>query len=40
LLVSEVIAVSSEIYTERSHCGQNVEYVHDKRGGMSSSHWT
>jgi hypothetical protein len=36
LLVSETIVVSSEMCTERSHCGQNVlvEYVNDKCGGM------
>jgi hypothetical protein len=40
MLYSEIIAVCSEIHTEHinSQCGQNVEFLNDKPGGMQSKH--
>jgi len=41
MLYREIIAVCSEIRTKHINtlCGQNVEFVNVKRGGMYSDHW-
>jgi hypothetical protein len=40
MLYREIIAVCSEIHTKNIHtqCGQNVEFVVVKRGGIHSNH--
>jgi hypothetical protein len=37
----EIIAVSSEIHAKQINtlCGQNVEFVNAKPGGIYSNHW-
>jgi hypothetical protein len=41
MLYSEIIAVCSEIHTKdiNTLCGQNVEFVNVKPGGIYSNHW-
>jgi hypothetical protein len=41
MLYSEIIAVCSEIHTKHINtlCGQNVEFVNVKRGGIYSNYW-
>jgi hypothetical protein len=42
MLYREIIAVYSEIDTKHINtlCGQNVELVNVKSGGIYSNHWT
>jgi hypothetical protein len=42
MLYREMIAVCSEIHTKHINtlCGQNVELMNVKIGGMFSNHWT
>jgi hypothetical protein len=41
MLHREIIAVCSQIHTKHINtlCGQNVEFVNVKPGGMYSNHW-
>jgi hypothetical protein len=41
MLYSEIIAVCSEIHTKHINtlCGQNVQFVNVKPGGMWINHW-
>ena len=41
MLYREIIAVCSQIHTKHINtlCGQNVEFVNVKRGGMYSDYW-
>jgi hypothetical protein len=41
MLYSEIIAVCSEIHTKHmnTQCGQNVEFVNVKPGGVYSYRW-
>jgi hypothetical protein len=41
MLYSEIIAVCSEIHTKHINtlCGQNLEFVNVKHGGIYSNHW-
>jgi hypothetical protein len=41
MLYREIIAVCSEIHTKHTKtlCGQNVEFVDVKPGGIYSNHW-
>jgi hypothetical protein len=41
MLYSEIIAVCSQIHTKHINtlCGQNVEFLNVKPGGIYSDHW-
>ena len=41
MLYSEIMVVFSEIHTKHTNtlCGQNVELVNVKAGGIYSNHW-
>jgi hypothetical protein len=41
MLYSEIMAVCYDIHTKHINtlCGQNVELLNVKRGGMYSNHW-
>jgi hypothetical protein len=41
MLYSEIIAVFSQVHTKHINtlCGQNVEFVNVKSGGIYSYHW-
>ena len=42
MLHREIMAVCSQIHTKHINvlCGQNVELLNDKSGGIYSSHWS
>jgi hypothetical protein len=39
MLNREIIAVCSQIHTQKINCGQNVELLNVKPGGTYSYHW-
>ena len=41
MLYREIMAVCSEIHTKHINtlCGQNVQYLHVKPGGIDSNQW-